>query len=84
MDDHQLQLVLCLHSCQKVVGNQYPHVFAVSHSRESKKPVDVPFGQRSTLRTRFEGVLALLHTGGWQRGLERTTRRGTDCADRKP
>ena len=84
MDGHELQLVLRLHSCQKVVGNQYTHDFAVGHSRESKKPVDVPFRQRATLRTRFEGVLVLLHTGGWQRGLERTTRRGTDRLDRKP
>ena len=80
MDDQLLRL----HSCQKVVGNQYPHDFAVGHSRESKKPADVPFGQRATLRTRFEDVLALLHTGGWQRGLERTTMRGTDRPDRKP
>ena len=28
--------------------------------------------------------LALLHTGGWQRGLERTTMRGTDRPDWKP
>ena len=64
MDHHELQLVLRLHSCQKVVGNQYPHDFAIGHSRESKKPADVSFEQRPTLRTRFKAVLVLFHTGG--------------------
>ena len=69
--------MLLLRSWQKVIDNQYLHDFAVDHSRESKKPVGVPFGQRATLQTWFDCVLATLLSGGWQSGLERTLHQGT-------